>query len=116
MENKLPGSPYKAENPDAPYISDQEGKTSPRKISIGESTLGWTPTWSPDSKYIAFVDNAVRIKVIETSYRKNNTGRILVAPILKEKDGASSWSPDSKWLVYTRKLHPIILEELQCGI
>jgi tricorn protease len=83
------------------YISDQEGKTSPRKISIGESKLGWTPTWSPDSKYIAFVDNAVRIKVIELS-----TGKITQADIgganIERDNMALSWSPDSKWLVYTK--------------
>lgn len=29
------------------YITDQEGIKEPRKIAIGESKLGWDPTWSP---------------------------------------------------------------------
>jgi tricorn protease len=91
----------KGEESYALYIADQEGKTAPRKISIGESKLGWTPTWSPDSKYIAFVDNAVRIKVIELA-----TGKITQADIgganIERDNMALSWSPDSKWLVYTK--------------
>jgi tricorn protease len=83
------------------YITDQEGKTTPRKISIGESKLAWTPTWSPDNKYIAFVDNAVRIKVIELSSGKITLADIGGANI--ERDNMSlSWSPDSKWLAYTK--------------
>jgi tricorn protease len=91
----------KGEESYALYITDQEGKTTPRKISIGESKLGWTPCWSPDSKYIAFVDNAVRIKVIELS-----TGKITQADIgganIERDNMALSWSPDSKWLAYTK--------------
>lgn len=91
----------KGEETYALYITDQEGKTAPRKISIGESKLGWTPCWSPDSKYIAFVDNAVRIKVIELS-----TGKITQADIgganIERDNMALSWSPDSKWLAYTK--------------
>ena len=83
------------------YITDQEGKTTPRKISIGESKLAWTPTWSPDNKYIAFVDNAVRVIVIELS-----TGKITQADIggvnIERENMALSWSPDSKWLAYTK--------------
>jgi tricorn protease len=83
------------------YLSDQEGKNPPRKISIGESKLGWTPAWSPDSKYIAFVDNAVRIKVIELS-----TGKITDADIggsnIERGGMGLTWSPDSKWLAYAK--------------
>ncbi|HXB08166.1 MAG TPA: hypothetical protein VNW04_13645, partial [Puia sp.] len=44
------------------YLTDQEGKAEPKKIAIGESKLAWEPCWSPNSKYIAFEDNKVRIR------------------------------------------------------
>src|SRR5580698_5889927 len=56
------------------HIANQDGSNTIKIISIGESKLAWEPTWSPDSKWIAFADNKVRIKVIELS-----TGKITVA-------------------------------------
>ena len=83
------------------YLTDQEGKNTPRKISIGESKLAWTPTWSPDSKYIAFIDNAVRIKVIELA-----SGKITQADVggsnIERGNMGLTWSPDSKWLAYSK--------------
>ncbi len=52
------------------HIADQEGTGARKQISIGESKLGWEATWSPDSKYIAFVDDDVRIKVLEIATGK----------------------------------------------
>jgi tricorn protease len=83
------------------YITDQEATKEPRKISLGESKLSWDATWSPNGKYIAFTDNAVRLQVIELS-----TGNITTADIggnnLDRGNMSPGWSPDSKWLTYTK--------------
>ncbi|MEP7111374.1 MAG: PDZ domain-containing protein [Ferruginibacter sp.] len=83
------------------YITDQEGIKEPRKISIGESKLGWEPVWSPNGKFIAFTDNAVRIKVVELS-----SGNITTVDIggnnLERGNMGLTWSPDSKWLAYIK--------------
>jgi tricorn protease len=83
------------------YITDQEGRTEPRKIPIGESKLGWEPCWSPDGKWIAFEDNKVRIQVVEVA-----TGKIVTADIAGSNIQRGSmglvWSPDSKWLAYSK--------------
>ncbi|MHA4809217.1 S41 family peptidase [Flavitalea flava] len=83
------------------YLSDQEGKTEPRKISIGDSKLAWEPTWSPDGKYIAFEDNEVRIQVVELT-----TGKMTQADVgglnIERGRMSLSWSPDSKWMAYSK--------------
>ncbi len=59
--------------------------------------------WSPDGKKVAFVDQAMRISVVDVADGK-------VTPVDKglfmfegELQGfRPSWSPDSRWLAYTR--------------
>lgn len=83
------------------YIIDQEGIKEPRKIPIGESKLGWDATWSPNGKFIAFTDNAVRVRVLEVA-----TGHISTIDTggtnLDRGNMGLTWSPDSKWLAYTK--------------
>ncbi len=82
-------------------VADQDGLTVPKSISIGDSKMAWEPTWSPDGKTIAFVDNQPRVRVIDLA-----TGVIKTADIagnnLERGDMSLSWSPDSKWLAYSK--------------
>jgi len=94
----------KEEDKYALYITDQEGIKSPRKISIGESKLAWNPTWSPNGKMIAFTDNATKVKVIEVT--NGNISLIDVGGTnLDRANMGLTWSPDSKWLAYTKSSH-----------
>lgn len=82
-------------------LTDQEGKTKPKRISIGESKLAWEACWSPDGKYIAFDDDDVRVRVLELS-----TGKITTVDTggnnLERGNMGLMWSPDSKWLAYAK--------------
>jgi tricorn protease len=83
------------------YLADQEGDKEPRRISIGDSKLAWEPTWSPDGKFIAFVDNAVRVIVLELATGKLTTIDVAGSNLERGNMGLS-WSPDSKWLAYSK--------------
>ncbi len=82
-------------------VSPQEGMGELRTISLGESKLGWEATWSPDGARIAFVDDDVRVRVMDVE-----SGEILTADAggtnLERGGMGLSWSPDSKWLAYSK--------------
>jgi tricorn protease len=82
-------------------LSAQDGLSKPEVISIGESKLAWDPTWSPDGKHIAFVDDDVRMRIINLETKKIKTidigGNNLERGSIELK-----WSPDSNWVAYEK--------------
>ncbi len=83
------------------YLAAQDGLSEPRRIAIGESKLGWEPTWSPDGKHIAFVDDDLRVRVVELASGRVRT--VGMGGINIERGNMNlSWSPDSEWLAYTK--------------
>ena len=82
-------------------IAKQDGLSDTKSISIGESKMAWEPTWSPDGKYIAFVDDDVRIRIVEIE-----SGKIFTADAggnnLERGSLGLTWSPDSNWLAYSK--------------
>ncbi|MCK0180094.1 PDZ domain-containing protein [Flavobacteriaceae bacterium S0862] len=82
-------------------IANQDGMSTPRSISIGESKLGWEPTWSPDGVHIAFTDDDVRIRVVNVSEGTIKTIDIGGNNLERGRLGLT-WSPDSKWLAYSK--------------
>lgn len=82
-------------------IAPQDGLSNTRSIPIGESKMAWEPTWSPDGKYIAFVDNKVRVRIVDISastIKTVDTGGVNI----ERGNMGLIWSHDSKWLAYTK--------------
>jgi len=78
-------------------IGPQDGLTEPRTLSMGISKLATLPTWSPDGKWIAFVDYRSRLQVVDVE-----SGEITTADqgYIISSLNRPQWSPDSKWLAY----------------
>ncbi len=82
-------------------IAAQDGLAEPRRSGVGESKMAWETTWSPDGSRIAFVDDEVRVRVVEIASGGVVTADVGGANIERGAMGLA-WSPDSKWLAYAR--------------
>ncbi len=82
-------------------VAGQDGLAAPRRLGIGESKMAWEPSWSPDGSRIAFVDDDVRVRVVELA-----TGKLLTADTggvnVERGEMGLVWSPDSRWLAYAK--------------
>jgi tricorn protease len=86
------------------HLRDQSGMGEVKKINLGnQPSYFYSPTWSPDSKKIAFTDKRLNlwyvdiekgtpVKIDTNTYE--NPWRVI----------DPDWSPDSKWITYTRQL------------
>ncbi len=86
------------------YIRGQDGLKPARRIGLGKPpSFFYSPTWSPDSKKIAYSDKRLNLWVVDLDHPtpvKVDTD--LYDTPMYEFDQA--WSPDSRWLTYTKQL------------
>lgn len=82
-------------------IGSQDGLDEPRTVDIGVSKMAWEATWSPDGKHIAFVDDDVRVRVIDLDAETVSTIDVGGTNLERGSMGPT-WSPDSKHLAYAK--------------
>ncbi|HEY9283671.1 MAG TPA: PDZ domain-containing protein, partial [Pyrinomonadaceae bacterium] len=87
------------------HLRAQTGMGEVRKINLGQPpSFFYSPTWSPDSKKIAYTDKRLNLWYVDVEKSgapvkidKNPNG-------LRQSVMQPSWSPDSRWIAYTKQL------------
>ncbi|HZV71114.1 MAG TPA: PDZ domain-containing protein [Saprospiraceae bacterium] len=80
------------------YIQKQDGSEAAVKLTQGADTYKYYLVWSPDNKKIAWADKKLRLQYVDVG---SKTVTLIDQSKTGEYDGVS-WSPDSKWIAFTR--------------
>jgi len=91
------GDEAKAEDTKTDEATKAEPKPEPRKLTNLGAGFRYDPTWSPDSKFIAFHDQAGRLYL--TTVESGETKLLDTDPWANGP--AKAWSIDSGWLAYS---------------
>jgi tricorn protease len=87
-----------ASGEDEIHIVEQDGKTPASPITSGGDTYKYQPYWSPDSKKLLWSDKKLRLQYVDIASKKVT----LVDQATAWEISQYVWSPDSKWIAYTR--------------
>jgi len=101
------------------HVAAQDGREAPRAIPLGDPpSFFYQPRWSPDGKKICYHDKRLNLWCVDVekgSPVKVDTDRTETF----ERTLAPCWSPDSRWIAYTKKLpsnlHAVFACDLQTG-
>ena len=103
------------------HIASQTGGVPVKKFTLGqEPAYYFSPSWSPDSKHIAFHDNRLRFYVLDvTTGKLSDVGEPNIFGGFSSSASELAWSPDSKWLAYPHSmanhLHALFLYSVDRG-
>ena len=85
-------------------VRPADGTGAERKVTSLGAGYRYTPFWSPDNKKIAFIDQAMRIRIVDvgagTLAAVDQSPEWLAHPALE--NFRMTWSPDSRWISFAR--------------
>lgn len=74
------------------------GKVEPRKLTNLGPGFRFAPTWSPDSKWMTFTDEASKLRLVNVE-----SGEVKeIVQDLHDFSPNATWSHDSNWLAYSK--------------
>jgi tricorn protease len=79
------------------WIRPQDGIGTPVQITKNSDNYKYDPVWSPDSKKLLWSDRAQRLQFVDIESKAVTV--VAESKVWEYRD--YSWSPDSKWIVYT---------------
>jgi tricorn protease len=103
------------------HVAPQTGEGPVKKYPlVSEPAYFFHPLWSPDSKKIAFYDNRLHTYVLDLASGKlSQAGEPDVWGGFTDQTHGMAWSPDSRWLAWTRylpnHLHGVMLYSMERG-
>jgi tricorn protease len=80
------------------YVRPQDGSAPAEQITSGSGSYAFAPVWAPDSRHLMWSDREQRLHIVDMDTKRMTT-------IAHNPDGVIqqySWSPDSKWIAWTR--------------
>ncbi|MFZ5787522.1 MAG: S41 family peptidase, partial [Acidobacteriota bacterium] len=88
------------------WVRPADGTGVARQVTTLGPGFRYRPHWSPDSKKVAFVDQAMKIWICDVATGKaTQVDKALYWYQGNLMGFAPSWSADSRWLAYSRDLH-----------
>src|SRR6266700_2466605 len=99
------------------HLRAQDGRGEVKKIGLGSPpSFFYLPTWSPDGKKIAYSDKRLNLWYVDIE-----TGKPVHVDTNPYDGGPGNgfdpdWSPDSRWLAYTRQLDRSLRAVFMYGI
>jgi tricorn protease len=85
------------------HIKSQDGKGAAKNFKLDGAGFYAFLNWSPDGKKISFTDNSRSLYIIDIAtgnIQKIDSDALYVPGVFRNSFG--DWSPDSKWIAYTR--------------
>ena len=87
------------------WLVDPKNQNSPRQISNLGAGYRYRVNWSPDSKWVAFIDSTMTLQMINVETREHREiDKGLWMYQWSLANFRVSWSADSKWIAYSRGL------------
>ncbi len=80
------------------WLRPQDGSGEAKQLTTDADTYKYAPVWSPDSKHLAWGDKKNRLQFVTVETKAVT----LVAQSEAWEIHDFAWSPDSKWLTFTK--------------
>ena len=80
------------------YLIDGNGAGAARQLTHNSRTWRFPPKWSPDGRMLLFSDREQKLQLLDVA-----SGALMVVDKARGHDLTDyNWSPDSRWLVYSK--------------